>query len=65
MTKRRNPKPMAIKRGVNWSIDELAVQMQVCFTSYKLKDGSYGFFFDIKQCKRILNDIVEPREVVK
>lgn len=58
------PKPMAIKEGVNWSINELAVQMQVCFTSYKLEDGSYGYFFDIEQCKKILNDIVAPTNPV-
>lgn len=58
----KHPKAMAIKRGINWSIDELAVSMQTCFTSYKLEDGSYGYFFDIKQCRAILTDIVEPAD---
>jgi hypothetical protein len=60
--KHRRLKPMAIKEGVNWSIAELAVAMQTCFTSYKLDDGSYGYFFDINQCKAILADLIEPKE---
>lgn len=62
VAERHRRKPMAIKEGVNWSIDELAVSMQTCFTSYKLDDGSYGYFFDIDLCKAILHDLVEPRE---
>jgi len=56
---KHGPKSLAIKYG-DWTIDELAVAMNVCFTSYKLEDGSYGFFFDVEQAKKILHDLVEP-----
>jgi hypothetical protein len=63
-TKRRRPKSLAIRYG-DWDIDQLAVAMQTCFTSHKTKDGSYGFYFDVEQAKKILRDIVEPYKVKK